>query len=145
MAVVKCPSCGTAINVAEKKTGLWWGIGCLVAVCALPVLLFFVGLVSAIALPAFAKARDAAQTQACVSNMRQLSAAKEQFVSEKGCKPGDVIADQDLSTYLSKGVGQLKCPKGGHYTLSPAGEAPACSVHGPLTAWPRTYGSGGNR
>ena len=36
MPVVKCPNCGTPINVVEKKTGLWWGIGCLVAALGLP-------------------------------------------------------------------------------------------------------------
>jgi len=31
---------------------------------------------------------------------------------------------------LSNGLDSLKCPKGGHYTLNPAGKEPECSVHG---------------
>lgn len=82
MAVVKCPSCGTAINVVEKIY-----------------------------------------------------------------KPGDALPDQEVAKHLSKGLDRLSCPKGGHYTLNPAGKAPACSVHGPLKQTPRgpsgTFDPGG--
>ncbi len=133
MAVVKCPSCGTTINVVEKKTGLWWGIGCLIATFALPVIVAVIGIIAAIAIPSFVHARNTSQHSACVANMRMLAAAKDQLAREKDFKPGDVITEQAVSTVLSRPLESVKCPKGGHYTLNPAGQDPACSVHGTLS------------
>ena len=132
MAVVKCPSCGTTINVVEKKTGLWWGLGCLVAVFVLPVIVIVLGLVSAIAIPSFVKARESSQQAVCSSNLKMLDAAKAQILVEKDYKPGDLIPDREVKTHLPQGLDGLRCPKGGRYILNPAGKDPACSVHGPL-------------
>lgn len=64
--MVKCPACGTSVSVPEKKTGLWWGIGCLIAALAIPFIVAVIGLLAAIAIPAFVKARDTSQRHACV-------------------------------------------------------------------------------
>lgn len=132
MPVVKCPSCGTPISVVEKKTGLWWGLGCLIAVFAIPVVAV-IGILAAIAIPNFIKARDTSQYHACVANMKALSAAKEQILVEKECKPGDDIPEPELSKILGKPLDSVVCPKGGSYILNPAGQDPECSVHGTLS------------
>lgn len=133
MTVVKCPSCGTSISVPEKKTGLWWGIGCLVAAMAIPFLLAVAGILAAIAIPAFVKARDTAQLQACVNNMRMVDAAKEQAALEHKYKDGDAVSEPDVSKYLKDGFSGLVCPGRGHYTINPVGKDPECSVHGALS------------
>ena len=134
MSVVKCPSCGTAINLPEKKTGLWWGIGCLVAAVAMFMIVSVVGLLAAIAIPSFVKARDVSQRNACVNNMRQIDGAKEQAAMQHNYKPGDGVSEQEVSPYIRNGFGGLVCPRGGHYTINAVGEEPACSVHGSMSA-----------
>lgn len=133
MPVVKCPSCGTPISVVEKKTGLWWGLGCLIAVFGLPVIVAVIGMLAAIAIPNFIKARDTSQHNACLANLRMLSATKEQILVERDFKPGDVIPEQELSKALDRQLDSFACPKGGSYTLNPAGQDPECSVHGTLS------------
>lgn len=133
MTVVKCPSCGTSISVPEKKTGLWWGIGCLIAAMAIPFIVAVIGLLAAIAIPSFVKARDTAQVNACVNNMRMLDASKEQAALEHNYKEGDAVPEQEVSKYLKNGLSGLICPKGGRYTINPLGKEPECSVHGPLS------------
>lgn len=133
MSEIKCPSCGASINVPEKKTGLWWGIGCLLAVPAVFMVIAVVGLLAAIAFPSFMKARETSQLNCCVNNMRMLEAAKEQVAVERNYKPGDSVSEQDISQFLKNGFTSLLCPKCGHYTINPVGQDPACSVHGKLS------------
>jgi competence protein ComGC len=133
MTVVKCPSCGNAINVPEKKTGLWWGIGCLVAALAIPVIVAVIGLLAAIAIPSFVKARDTSQLHACINNMRMLDAAKEQAALQHNYKAGNTVSEVEISQFLKSGFAGLHCPKGGHYTINPVGLPPECSVHGRLS------------
>jgi len=133
MSEVKCPSCGTSINVPDKKAGLWWGLGCLLAVPAFLMLVAFIGLLAAIAIPSFMKARDTSQLNCCVNNMRMVEAAKDKAVMEHGYKPGDSVPERDLSSFIKNGFTNLLCPKGGHYTINPAVQDPACSVHGTLS------------
>ncbi len=132
MSIVKCPACGAAIQVAEKKTGLWWGVGCLLMAVAIPFIVAIIGLLAAIAIPSFVKARETTQRNLCVANLRQLDAAKEEAAVRHNRREGDEIPAQELSALLKNGAGGLVCPKGGPYTINPVGQPPACSVHGSL-------------
>ncbi|HSY17606.1 MAG TPA: hypothetical protein VK815_04690 [Candidatus Acidoferrales bacterium] len=90
-----------------------------------------VGMMSAIAIPNFVKARTTAQENACINNLRQLDAAENQWALEKGKKTGDPCTAEDLKPYVRLINGQLpKCPAGGVYTISAVGEVPTCSVPG---------------
>jgi hypothetical protein len=133
MATVKCQSCGAEVKVPEKKTGLWWGIGCLIAALGLPFIIAVIGLLAAIAIPSFVKARDTAQRTACVANMRVLDHAKEEAALAHSLKAGDTVTDKDLAPYVKGAPASMVCPKGGHYTLNPIGQDPECSEHGALS------------
>ena len=133
MSVVKCPSCGADINVTDQKTTMWWGVGCLIAAVAIPIIVAIIGLLAAIAIPSFVRAREVTQLRLCVNNMRLLSEAKEHAATAKNLKPGDPVAEQDVSPLLPRGLSGLVCPRGGRYTINPVGQDPACSVHGPLS------------
>lgn len=90
-----------------------------------------VGMMSAIAIPNFVKARTVSQKNACINNLRQLDAAENEWALEKGKKTGDVCTEDDLKPYLRLINGQLpKCPQGGVYTINPVGQAPTCSIPG---------------
>ena len=132
-----CPSCGFPIKpppVPAKKTGLWWGLGCLLAVPAMFVVVGIVGLLAAIAIPSFIKARETSQLNACVNNMRILESAKEQAALKHDYREGDTVSQSEVSGFLKNGFSGLICPKGGRYTVNPVGQNPECSVHGSLSA-----------
>jgi hypothetical protein len=101
-------------------------IAAIVLVCLIPVM----GILSAIAIPNFIRAREISQRNVCLSNLRQLEACKEQAALEHDYRDGKEITEQDLAPYLKKGVSGLICPKGGQYTINPLGKDPACSTHG---------------
>lgn len=133
MTMIKCPSCGNTIDVPEKKSALPWLIGCLVALVAIPFIVASIGLLAAIAIPSFMRARDTSQLNACVNNMRMLDAAKEQAGMENSYRDGDTVSEQEVSQYLKNGFSGLVCPKDGHYMINSVGQDPECSVHGPLS------------
>ena len=101
--------------------------------------LIMVPMLAAISIPAFMKAKDSAQRNACVNNLRLIDSAKEQASLEHNYQNGATIPEEILSTYLQKGLSGLSCPKQGKYTANPVGKDPECSVHGTLsTAFQRT-------
>ena len=86
------------------------------------------GLLGAIAIPNFVKARQTAQRNACINNLRQIDAAKHQWALEKGKKGTDVPTQADLTPYI--GGGFPRCPQGGHYTIGAVDDKPTCSIPG---------------
>ena len=132
-----CPSCGYPIKpppAPAKKTGLWWGLGCLLAVPAVLIVVAIVGILAAIAIPSFMKARETSQMNACVNNMRMIESAKDQAVLKYHHVEGDIVPEPEVSEFLRNGFSGLICPKGGRYTINPFGQYPECSVHGNITA-----------
>ncbi len=88
----------------------------------------FIGMMAAIAIPNFVKARTTAQMNACISNLRQIDAAKQEWALQNKKAVTDVPTAQDLDAYLPKGFRSLKCPAGGTYTINAVGEQPICSI-----------------
>ncbi|MGB7768760.1 MAG: hypothetical protein WBN22_07885 [Verrucomicrobiia bacterium] len=84
-------------------------------------------MLSAIAIPNFVKARETAQRNACINNLRQIDAAKQQWALEKGKQATDVPTWDDLKPYLYR---IPHCPAGGTYTINAVGVPPQCSVPG---------------
>jgi hypothetical protein len=80
-----------------------------------------------IAIPNFVKARETSQRNACINNLRQLDAAKNQWALENN-KTGTAMPSMvDLHPYLH---GKIGCPAGGFYTLGAVSEPPTCSIPG---------------
>lgn len=102
------------------------------------IVVLIIGILVAIALPNFLKARENSQMRACAANMKQIQAAVEQWAMETRQAP-----DADLPTDVQALVtnGYLKslpvCPAGGDYSF--AGDKKVnsydidCNVHGTLT------------
>ena len=89
-----------------------------------------VGLLAAIAVPNFVKARQQAQFHACMSNLRTIEGAKSIWELEKKKTPEDTPSDDDLfgiDKYLRD---KPACPAGGAYSLNPVKLKPSCSIHG---------------
>jgi prepilin-type N-terminal cleavage/methylation domain-containing protein len=89
------------------------------------IVVAIIGLLAAIAIPNFVKARQTAQKNACINNLRQIDGAKEQFALEQKKSSGAVSAD-DVKGYL-KGNVVPTCPADGDaYTIGNVGAVPAC-------------------
>jgi hypothetical protein len=89
------------------------------------------GMLAAIAIPNFVKARTTSQQNACINNLRQIDAAENQWALEQQKKTGDICTADDLKPYIRLVNGELpKCPAGGTYTINPVGQPPTCSVPG---------------
>jgi hypothetical protein len=129
-----CPSCGYPIAPPQKpasRTGLWWGLGCLLAVPALMTIVAIIGLLAAIAIPSFVKARTTSQQNACINNLRRIDSGKEQHAMAQGLREGSVAEPAEVSAYIRGG--SPICPAGGSYTYGPIGEPPTCSVESPTS------------
>jgi competence protein ComGC len=96
-------------------------------------MVIMIPLLAAIAIPSFVKARDTAQSNACINNMRMLDSAKEQAAMVHNYRDGATVPENEVSEYLKNGFSGLVCPKGGRYTINPLGQDPACSEHGTLS------------
>lgn len=129
-----CPSCGYPIKplpAPAKKTGLWWGLGCLLAVPALFVVIAIVGLLAAIAIPSFVKVRQTSEIQTCITNMRQIESAKQSWALANSASTGAQTDVAAVNEYI-KGAATPICPAGGTYTYNAVGVPPECSRHGVL-------------
>jgi hypothetical protein len=87
------------------------------------------GMLAAIAIPNFAKARTVSQQNACINNLRMIDAAKQQWALEKNKSATDVPTADDIKAYLAHSQMPV-CPAGGTYTIGAVGEHPQCSVAG---------------
>jgi hypothetical protein len=87
------------------------------------------GFLAAIAVPNFEKARATSQQNACINNLRQIQAAKNEWALEKGKSQTDVPTWDDLQPYIAGKV-PLVCPAGGTYSLNAVDEPPTCSIPG---------------
>src|SRR5437016_8993354 len=96
------------------------------------IVVAIIGLLAAIAIPNFIKARTTSQMNACINNLRQIDGAIQQWALENKKGPADPVAFTDISTYLKNAV---ICPAGGttfgdSYTIDNVGNKPTCSSSG---------------
>ena len=90
------------------------------------IVVAIIGLLAAIAIPNFVKARTASQRNACIANMKQIEGAKSTWALENKKTGGDVPADGDLfaaDKYIAK---KPECPAGGAYVIGQVDQPPQC-------------------
>ena len=95
------------------------------------IVVAIIGLLAAIAIPNFVKARATAQQNACINNLRQIDAAANQFALEQKKSTGASITfPSDLTPYIKlNSAGSLPaCPAGGTYADSTVGTNPSCTL-----------------
>jgi type II secretory pathway pseudopilin PulG len=74
-------------------------------------------------------ARKTAKQNNCVNNLRQISAAKQQWALENSKPESAIPTFEDIAHYLSS-ERVAKCPCGGSYTIGTIGSEPMCSLAG---------------
>jgi prepilin-type N-terminal cleavage/methylation domain-containing protein len=95
------------------------------------IVVAIIGLLAAIAIPNFVKARSTSQMNACINNLRQIDAAQNEWALEKGKVTGAVINyPGDLTPYikLNSASSIPPCPAGGTYNIGYVGNIPTCSL-----------------
>lgn len=98
------------------------------------IVVAIIGLLAAIAIPNFVRARITSQQNACINNLRQLDGAIQEWALEQKKDPAAVVAASDITPYIRNPV---TCPTGGttianSYTLVDVATAPVCKFV-PLT------------
>jgi prepilin-type N-terminal cleavage/methylation domain-containing protein len=74
------------------------------------IVVAIIGLLAAIGIPSFAKARDNSRTKACINNLRMIEAAKEQWAMESNADTGDAVVAANLDDYMRGGTAVVICP-----------------------------------
>jgi prepilin-type N-terminal cleavage/methylation domain-containing protein len=100
------------------------------------IVVAIIGLLAAIAIPNFVKARATSQANACINNLRQIDAAANQFALEQHQVTGAAINfPNDLTPYikLNSGTSIPPCPAGGTYADPTVGSIPTCSLGSTVT------------
>ena len=92
------------------------------------IVVAIIGLLAAIAIPNFVKARTTAQKNACINNLRQIDGAKEQWALEAKVAPTADIDKAAVDGYI-KGNAPA-CPAGGAYVYGNVATPPTCDVTG---------------
>ena len=94
------------------------------------IVVAIIGLLAAIAIPNFVKARTSSQTSACIANLKQIDGAKATWaletkqVTTASCSWGNIIGS---TSYIRD---QPSCPGGGTYTVGTVAVKPTCTVTG---------------
>ena len=94
------------------------------------IVVAIIGLLAAIAIPNFVRARTTSQTNACINNLRQIDGAKQQWALENhqtsAAAPGSAV----LRPYLGRGTAGSwpSCPANGSYSIGSVSTAPTCNI-----------------
>jgi prepilin-type N-terminal cleavage/methylation domain-containing protein len=96
------------------------------------IVVAIIGLLAAIAIPNFVRARTTSQKNACINNLRQIDGAIQQWALENKQAAAATVVTADVIPYLKSSV---ICPAGGtsfatSYTVSDAQTKPVCKTTG---------------
>jgi prepilin-type N-terminal cleavage/methylation domain-containing protein len=93
------------------------------------IVVAIIGLLAAIAIPNFVKARQTAQKNTCIANLKQIDGAKEQFALEAKLSTGSACSMGDLVGSTNYIKNTPACPASTTaYTVNNIGTAPTCAV-----------------
>jgi prepilin-type N-terminal cleavage/methylation domain-containing protein len=94
------------------------------------IVVAIIGLLAAIAIPNFIKAREASQKNACIANLKQIDGAKQTWALETRQISTATPATTDLygpTLYIRDTPG---CPANGVYVLNDVANKPTCNIGG---------------
>jgi prepilin-type N-terminal cleavage/methylation domain-containing protein len=92
------------------------------------VTVLIIGMLAALAVPAFIGARTRSQAKTCSAQLRQIKYSKEAWAMDTKQQVTSVADWDDLyPTYLKD---MPECPASGDYTIAAINEDPTCSIGG---------------
>ena len=90
------------------------------------IVVAIIGLLVAIAIPNFLRAREEARANSCVANLKQLEGAKERWAMSEGIAVTvEATTGSLVSDYLKIAP---NCPSGGTYDYGTINDVPICDV-----------------
>ncbi|MGD1085725.1 MAG: prepilin-type N-terminal cleavage/methylation domain-containing protein [Verrucomicrobiota bacterium] len=100
------------------------------------IVVAIIGLLAAIAIPNFVRARITSQQNACINNLRLIDSSKQQWALEHSGTSTSTPADSDIQPYMGRtGVGELPyCPADPSqsfdtsYAIQTIGTKPTCNI-----------------
>ena len=92
------------------------------------IVVAIIGLLAAIAIPNFVKARTSSQKNACIANLKQVEGAKATWALENKKTSSDTPATTDLYGATNYIRDEPKCPGGGTYALNQVDQKPTCTL-----------------
>jgi len=100
------------------------------------IVVAIIGLLAAIAIPNFVRARTTSQMNACINNLRQVDGAIQQWALEQKQAANAAVNEANVTPFLKNSV---VCPSGGStfansYTVTTVSERPTCITTGGGTA-----------
>lgn len=92
------------------------------------IVVAIIGMLAAIAIPNFVKARTTAQMNACINNLRMIDSAIQEWATEMKKGETTAVTFADISSYMKNSV---VCPAGGttfadSYSITTVSEKPHC-------------------
>jgi prepilin-type N-terminal cleavage/methylation domain-containing protein len=94
------------------------------------IVVAIIGLLAAIAIPNFVRARATSQKNACINNLRQIDGAKQQWALENKQVSTATPLMSAIQPYLGRGnAGTVPtCPASGTYAVNVLTTAPTCTI-----------------
>jgi len=99
------------------------------------IVVAIIGLLAAIAIPNFVRARNTAQKNSCINNLRQIDGAKQQWALENKQTDTAVATSDDVKVYLKNNLFP-HCPASGTYDIKAVNADPVCSASGHVLPTP---------
>jgi prepilin-type N-terminal cleavage/methylation domain-containing protein len=91
------------------------------------IVVAIIGLLAAIAIPNFVKARTASQRNACMANLKQMDGAKASWALEQKKANSDTCSATDLFGTTCFIRDTPSCPAGGTYNITAVDQKNYCS------------------
>ncbi len=92
------------------------------------IVVAIIGMLAAIAIPAYGRARQTAQMRSCIVNLQRIDGAISEWAVECRKQSGDRVIYDDIKVYMKNAV---VCPSGGttfadSYEISSVDATPVC-------------------
>jgi prepilin-type N-terminal cleavage/methylation domain-containing protein len=91
------------------------------------IVVLIIGILLAIAVPNFIRARESSRAKSCQANLKQIDSAKEQWAMDTKAASSATVAGTDLYGSDKYVKSTPACPASGTYTVGAVGTAPVCS------------------
>ena len=91
------------------------------------IVVAIIGLLAAIAIPNFVKARQSSQKNACIANLKQIDGAKATWALENKKNNTDTPPTTELYGSTNYIRVEPECPGGGTYAINQVDTRPTCS------------------
>src|ERR1041385_1868053 len=92
------------------------------------IVVLIIGILLAIAVPNFIKARETSRAKSCVANLKQIESAKEQWAMDTKAAATATPGSTDLYGPSSYTRNTPTCASGGTYTIGDMNTRPSCGI-----------------